>query len=233
VCWNLKFLELLLALIGETVYKLVQPLLRLAKRISYGWVVLTTYSIIGTSIFGIRFSFGIFFKSIEGEFGLTRTATSGVFSVYLVLSAVCGVFGGWALDKYGPRAITFLMGFFTGLSLVLTSYTSSAWQLFIVYSLLLAIGTGATYAAMTSTVARWFEEKRGLATGIVASSTGLEDEGFMKELQNHLVKEHLLKPTLDAENDYDRHATARARQHMKKRQEREKSCPLASPRDRT
>ena len=143
------------------------------ERIYYGWVVLITYLIIGTCILGIRFSFGVFFKSIEVDFGLTRTVTSGVFSAHLILSAICGIFGGWALDKYGPRAITLWMGLFTGLSLILTSQANSAWHLFMSYSLLLAIGSGATYTVMTSTEVRWFQEKRGLVTGIVTSSTGL------------------------------------------------------------
>jgi MFS family permease len=148
-------------------------LLRIKDRISYGWVVLVTYLIIGTCIMGIRFSFGVFFKSIGGEFDLTRTTTSGIFSLYLVLSAACGVLGGWALDRYGPRAVTFLMGLFTGSSLILTSLTNSAWQLFLSYSLLLAIGTGATYVVMTSTALRWFEKRRGLAMGIASTSNGL------------------------------------------------------------
>ncbi len=129
--------------------------------------------VINAIIFGTRYSFGIFFKSIEGEFDLSRAATSGVFSVYMVLSPVFAVLGGWALDRYGPRRITFLMGLFTGLGLLLTSQVSSPWQLFITYSLLLAIGTGAAYIVMMSTIVRWFDKKRGFALGIAGSGAGL------------------------------------------------------------
>jgi MFS family permease len=87
---------------------------------------------------GTRYSFGVFLKSLEGEFGISRGATSGIFSVYMLLCSLLAIIGGWALDKYGPRKIAFLMGSFTGLSLVLTSQTNSVWQLFITYGLLLA-----------------------------------------------------------------------------------------------
>ncbi len=146
---------------------------RIKDRLFYGWVVVITGLIIGTILFGTRFSFGVFFKSLESEFDLTRTATSGVFSVYMVLFSAFAVLGGWALDRYGPRIVTLLMGLFTGLSLLLTSQTNSPWQLFISYSLLLAIGTGATYTVLMTTISRWFDKKRGLALGIGGSGIGL------------------------------------------------------------
>lgn len=100
---------------------------------------------------GTRYSFGVFFKSLENEFGLTRGATSGVFSIYMVLCCVFAVLGGRALDRYGPKIVVFLMGSFTGLSLLLTSQINSAWQLFISYGLLLSLGTGAIFTVVNST----------------------------------------------------------------------------------
>ena len=122
---------------------------------------------------GTRYCFGVFFKSIESEFGLTRGATSGIFSIHMLLCCVFGALGGWALDRYGPRKVSFLMGSFTGLSLLLTSQANSAWQLFISYGLLLSLGTGAIYTVVNSTASRWFDKKRGLVLGITTSGGGL------------------------------------------------------------
>ena len=148
-------------------------LLPIKHKLFYGWVVVVAFLAIGTTIFGTRFSFGLFFKSIESEFDLTRAATSGVFSTYTVLGCAFAILGGWALDRYGPRIIILLMGLFTGFSLLLTSQTNSSWQLFITYSLLLSIGTGAIYVVTMSTVSRWFDKKRGFALGIASSGSGL------------------------------------------------------------
>jgi len=142
-------------------------------RVFYGWVVVAACFLLTTVVFGVRYSFGVFFKSLENYFELTRTATSGIFSVYMVLCCAVAMLGGWALDRYGPRIITLLMAVFTGLSLILTSQTSYPWQLFIYYSVLFAIGTGAAYTVVMSTVSRWFDRKRGLALGIVSSGVGL------------------------------------------------------------
>ena len=123
-------------------------LLKLKDRLFYGWVVVAAFFIVGTTIWGIRFSFGVFFKSIEAEFNRTRAATSGIFSVYMVFGGVFTILGGWALDRYGPRIIVLVMGLFTGFSLLLTSQTNSLWQLFITYSLLLAVGTSDMYVVI-------------------------------------------------------------------------------------
>ncbi len=120
--------------------------------------------------FGIRYSFGVFFKSLEDEFGPNRTATSGVFSAYMFLCGIFSILGGWALDKYGPKKVAFIMGLFTGLSLLLSSQVQAVWQLYITYSLLLALGNGSIFSIVNSTTSRWFIKRRGFIIGIASSA---------------------------------------------------------------
>ena len=94
---------------------------------------------------GINSSFGVFFKSLENAFNLSRATTSAVYSGRMALGCIFSLLGGWALDRYGPRIVLFLMGLFLGLSMLLTGLASAGWQLFITYSLLFAMGSGATY----------------------------------------------------------------------------------------
>ena len=142
-------------------------------KLFYGWVVVATFFVIGITLYGIHFSFGIFFKSIESEFNLTRAATSAILSANMLLAGVCSFFAGRALDRYGPKAVVLLMGIFTGLSLVLTSQVNALWQIFLTYSLLLAMGTGPLYVVPMSAVSRWFDKKRGLALGLSSLGIGL------------------------------------------------------------
>ncbi|MBI4187343.1 MAG: MFS transporter [Chloroflexi bacterium] len=146
---------------------------RFKSRPFYGWTIIVALFFTGLTLYGIINSFGVFFKPIGGEFNITRAATSAIISTNMLLIGVVAIIGGWATDKYGPRVVTFLMGLFTGLSLVLTSQTTSLWQMFITYSLLLAVGTGALYPAAMATAARWFDKRRGLALGIVNGGIGL------------------------------------------------------------
>lgn len=143
------------------------------ERFYYGWIVLAACLIITMIGYGIRYSFGVFFKSLEQEFEWTRAMTSGVFSVYMLLGALFAILGGWVADRYGAKIVVILMGIFTGLSLLLTSQANAPWHLFLSFSLLLAIGNGPTWNITMSTASRWFIEKRGLALGIVGSGIGI------------------------------------------------------------
>ena len=160
--------------------------LRLKDGVFYGWIIVAVFLVIQAVLMGIASSFTVFFKSIEAEFELTRTVTSAISSVSMILIPVSGFIGGWALDRYGPRVVLFVMGLITGLSLVLTSRTGAAWQVFITYSVLLAIGMGPVYVVATSTVSRWFNKKRGLAVGIAGSGEGLGTI-TMAPLSNFLI----------------------------------------------
>ncbi|MFC1886229.1 MFS transporter [Thermodesulfobacteriota bacterium] len=145
----------------------------LKDKIFYGWIIAAAGFLIAFVGLGSRLSFGVFVKSIEEVFGLSRGATSGIFSVYMLLCSVFAVLGGLVLDKYGPKKLALFLGAFTGLSMMLTSRADAAWQIFVTYSLLLSLGTGPVFTLVNSTAARWFDKNRGLVLGVTSSAGGL------------------------------------------------------------
>lgn len=142
-------------------------------RLFRGWVVVIAGFFVMTVLIGIRYSFGIFFKSIEGEFVLSRTVTSAIFAAYMALYPAAALLAGWASDKYRPGITIIIMGVLTALSLILTSRATSPWHLFVTYGLLLSLGTTGVYTVVVSTTSRWFDRNRGLAVGIASSGSGL------------------------------------------------------------
>jgi len=151
----------------------LKSIFHIKNRIFYGWVVVAAILVSGFIMMGVNSSFGVFFKSLEATFGLTRATTSAVLSGRMAFSCLSAVLGGWAIDRYGPKVVFSIMGLFIGISLILTSQTAAAWQLFVTYSLLLGLGAGASYVVTTSTILRWFDRRRGLALGIAGSGAGL------------------------------------------------------------
>ena len=91
--------------------------LKFKENLFYGWVIVVIVIFISLILAGTRFSFGVFFKPLAGEFVLTRAATSSLLSVFLLLCAFFTIVGGWALDKYGPRLVFLVMGIFTYLAI--------------------------------------------------------------------------------------------------------------------
>lgn len=146
---------------------------RMRERIFYGWTKIAAIIASSFMMTGVNSSFGVFFKSLGKTYSLTRASTSTIISVRMVFNAAAAILAGLAINRYGPQKVFSLMGFFVGLSLLLTGLTTDAWQLFITYGLLLSIGTGAGYVVTTSTVLRWFNQKRGLALGIAGAGGGL------------------------------------------------------------
>jgi len=63
--------------------------------------------------------------------------------------------------------------FIAGVGLALTSQVNTLWQLYVTYGIIFGIGESAGFTTTTSTTARWFIKRRGLALGIVASGAGL------------------------------------------------------------
>lgn len=113
----------------------------------------------------------MFFNPITEEFGFTRTTTSSIQSLYMVMCIFFTFVGGWALDKYGPRVVFFLMGLFTGLSFVLTCFVGSLLHIYLSYSFLFAVGTASFFPVINATISKWFDKKRGVALGIATSGS--------------------------------------------------------------
>ena len=139
------------------------------RNVYYGWIVVAAALVIASVLIGVRFSFGVFFKSLEAEFHLNRAATSAIFSSYMITSAVFTIITGWALDRFGPRPVISLMGLIMGLGLFLAGQSKELWLLFLSYGFLGGMGTGGSYIVLMSLVSQWFVRRRGIAMGIAGS----------------------------------------------------------------
>ena len=139
----------------------------------YGWVIVASCAVLMMTHAGIMYSYGVFFKHLVADFGWSRAATSGVYSLLMLTHGVFSVVMGWLVDRFGPARVMLFCSLVTGLGLVLTSRIDALWQLYVTYGLVVGIGLGAHYTTCTATTARWFVERRGLALGIVTSGVGL------------------------------------------------------------
>jgi len=152
----------------------------------YGYVVVATAAIIMLAMWGTYYSFGIFFKPLLSEFGWTRAMTSGAFSLSTILHGIGAIFAGRLTDRFGPRMVIRITGLSLGLGYLLMSQTTSIWQLYVFYGVMVGIGMGGPFVPLLSTTARWFEARRGLMTGIVAAGIGA-GAVIMPPLANWLI----------------------------------------------
>jgi len=138
----------------------------------YGFIVVAASLLIILLTYGVRTSFGVFFKPMINEFDWTRALTSGAVTLSMVMQGLWGILMGRLNDKFGSRLVITLCCFISGLGLLLMSITSSAWQLYLFYGVIIGIGMGGVFVVLFSTVTRWFVKQRGIMTGIVAAGIG-------------------------------------------------------------
>ncbi len=80
---------------------------------------------------------------------------------------------GYLVDKFGARVLIAVGCLLSGGGWVLTSaYVTSLTGLYFTYGLLCGIGTGIVYIGIIGLMVRWFPDRRGFATGMVAAGYG-------------------------------------------------------------
>ncbi len=139
----------------------------------YGWIIVTASAVLLAAMAGIMYSYGIFFKHLIADFGWSRAATAGVYSLFTICHGLFSIPAGLLVDRFGPGKVMALFTFIAGLGLILSSQITALWQLYLTFGLIVGGGVSVLFPACTATTARWFTEKRGLALGIVASGIGI------------------------------------------------------------
>lgn len=147
------------------------------RRAYYGWWVLAASVVSVALAAGMSFwSFGLYIDPLEREFGWSRWAVSGGFSIALLVGSVASPLIGRAVDRHGPRRVIVLGAVLTAGSFLLLATTSALWQWFLYQSIAAVFRNMMFFIPFQTLVSRWFERRRGLAVGILG--TGFSMGGF-------------------------------------------------------
>jgi len=128
---------------------------------------------VSLAIFSVNLSFGVFFKPLLKEFSKSRVDTSAIFSIqtltlYLSAAAVGGI-----ADRWGTRRLTSSGTVLYAVGLLATTGVSAIWEMYVTYGVVTGCGIGVIYVIFYTTVSRWFERRRGVATGIATAGAGI------------------------------------------------------------
>ena len=143
-------------------------------RFFYGWVIVGLSFVNLGIIFGIWYSFSVFFVAILQEFGWSRAATAGVFSCFMIVHSASAIVIGSFLDRFGARVVFPAGACIVALGLFASSRIDALWQLYLWYGVLTPVGVCAVgFLAHSIILPKWFARKRGLAIGIAMAGIGL------------------------------------------------------------
>jgi MFS transporter, OFA family, oxalate/formate antiporter len=93
-------------------------------------------------------------------------------TILIVLQTWLAPAQGYLVERFGPKLLIGLGAVLSGLGWVASSYATSLTSLYLTYGVLCGIGTGIVYIGIIGLMVKWFPERRGFATGIVAAGYG-------------------------------------------------------------
>ena len=134
------------------------------------WLVVGLCFLALALVFSARAGLGLVMPVWVRELGWTKSFISGAGAAALIVMACVAPVAGRLVDRHGPRTVLAIGLVAVGLGAMIIATASSQPMFVFGFSLVSAIGFGASGSAVVSTsVARLFEENRGLAIGIATS----------------------------------------------------------------
>ena len=138
------------------------------------------YLVLAASVGMIVFASGVgqllvvCLTAIAEEFGWPRTVPSAAWGMFLIGSGFSGILMGHWMDRRGMARPALLGAVMLGAGAVAVAFVQSAWQLYLVFGLILGFaGRGPLYAPLLANASHWFNHRRGMAIGIVSAGEPL------------------------------------------------------------
>jgi MFS family permease len=119
------------------------------------------------------FSFGVFIKPLEAEFGWDRASISFGLTLCALCSAISLPIAGGLMDKFGVRPVmlTSIVLFALNVAAIALSNVLAAFILLVAASGITGVGQGPI--GYIKSISSYFDRQRGIAIGIAVSGTGI------------------------------------------------------------
>ncbi|KAI8853695.1 major facilitator superfamily domain-containing protein [Chytridium lagenaria] len=137
------------------------------------WLVVAGSFMVHFIVLGIMYTFGVYASYFIKEGYGTPSSVSFVGSFSAAVLPALGMVSGRLAEKFGFQRMTLIGAIFLSSGLILGSFCTQLWQLFFTQGLLTGIGSSLCYFPAVSAPSQWFLKKRGLATGIAVSGSGI------------------------------------------------------------
>lgn len=139
----------------------------------YGWYVVAACFLAATTTFGVIYSFNVFVDPIVAEYSSTTGTVSLLFSLQSIVSFGLAMVFGFLVDRYGARRLLLLAAVAIGGGLALVSQAGSFLAVAALYGVVVSAGLGVGFIVAYATVPRWFHRRRGLASAVAVSGSGI------------------------------------------------------------
>ncbi len=135
------------------------------------WVRLIASTIAMIMIANLQYAWTFFVKPIMGATGWKLSEVQWGFTLFIAFETWMMPLSGWFMDRFGPRLFMSISALLCGLGWAGLGYAKSLPELYVLYSLA-GFGAAMVYCGSTTVGLKWFPDKLGFASGIIAAGFG-------------------------------------------------------------
>ena len=137
----------------------------------YAWKVAAVAFLALVMASGFRSVTGVLLIPLHEEYGWSHETIGLAVSLNLVCFGLGAPFAAALIERFGVRRVVGTALGSIAVSALLTTGMTETWQLFLLWGLVNGAATGAVSVPLAAIIAnRWFEERRGLVTGLMTAS---------------------------------------------------------------
>ncbi len=124
------------------------------------------------SISSPQYGWAFFTKPLQDSLGVQLSALQVTFTILIVLQTFLSPLQGYLIERFGARILIASGCLLSGIGWITAGYATTLTGLYFTYGLFCGIGTGIVYVGVVGLMVRWFPDRRGFATGVVAAGYG-------------------------------------------------------------
>ena len=136
------------------------------------WVQLALMVACTVMLSNMQYGWTLFVNPMQKENHWERAGIQLAFSIMILLNTWLAPIEGLLVDRYGPRPVVMIGGVCAAAAWTLNSYAQSLGSLY-AGAVVGGIGMGCVFGTCMGTALKWFPDRRGLATGLIAMGYGL------------------------------------------------------------
>lgn len=142
------------------------------------WVQLISAVIAMVMIANLQYAWTLFTTPLVTHLNSSLVAVQYAFTLFIMFETFVQPAGGFLLDKFGTKIMFALAGVLIGGGWAMLGQVTSIGSLYFFYAGA-GVGAAIVYGGSVSVAIRWFPDRRGLASGLIAGAFGIGSLPFV------------------------------------------------------
>ena len=135
------------------------------------WFQLVASLVAMIMIANLQYAWTLFVQPLQASTGWKLSDIQFAFTLFILFQTWIQPLDGWLIDRLGPRGFISAAGLLCGLGWAGMGYATSLPMLYALYCLA-GMGAAFVYSGSIGSALKWFKDRRGLASGIMAAGFG-------------------------------------------------------------